>query len=125
MKFTMTVRMVGREETWEEEEDRETDDAQKCAEGIVEYFNKTLRPGERVRELVKVEVTGPSTGHLWEKSLAAMSVQRPGDGGIYDGFFCRNCGITAKRSGLSAAIVRDSKYRAKKFEICSNFDVDS
>ncbi len=56
MKFKILVKHIGEDDgqAWEEEYDKNTQDSEKWAEDIIKWFNETLRPGEKPRELVNV-----------------------------------------------------------------------
>lgn len=85
---------------------------------MIDNFNKTLRQGERTRELVGVEVLDEPTGlgkHEWSKTNLVTVVR---GSQMYDKMRCDNCGITGKRFGLGG-VTRDSKYKAKKYEKCN------
>ena len=56
MRFKIEVRHKGEEKTWLETYDEPCDDANKWAQETIEYFNSTLRPFEKERELVSVTV---------------------------------------------------------------------
>jgi hypothetical protein len=95
------------------------EDVQRWAERTIDYFNATLRNGERRRTLVKVEIEEPKKAdvqnHAWAKTnLVTLSGAR----GYHDTVSCANCGITAKRYGLTN-IVLDAEYRAKAFKTCT------
>lgn len=116
MKFKIKVASENNE--WWEEYDKDTDDPQKWAEDIVAWFNSTLRPGEKPRTLLGVEIIdATSKHHKWHKDPKGMSVEFRGS--VCDIFRCSACGITGKRYGLNGAIKRDSKYRKKAFEYCN------
>ena len=117
----MTVRNAGSENVWIEEYTIESDDPQGWAEGIIGNYNASLRPGERPRELVSVEVAGAvaSDGkHDWGKSNAITVMS---SGLMYDTYRCGKCGITGKRFGLSSEVVRDRQYKSPKYERCNGF----
>lgn len=117
MKFKMKVCVVGNEAgAWFEEYEKEVTDAQAWAEQTIQRFNETLRPKERPRKLLGVEVlnvTGVKE-HTWQK-VNIMTLTGPK--GCYDLMQCKRCGITAKRYGLGNLIF-DSQYRAKRFLRC-------
>jgi hypothetical protein len=85
--------------------------AEEHAQSIVDFFNRTLRPGERPRKLVSVTETELKTKimpHQWEK--VSLVTEKGG----YDRMKCSNCGATGKRYGLGlSGVAIDNKY--KKF----------
>ena len=85
------------------------------ARDTIARFNATLRPKELPRRLIEVRIGGVSELHQWEKHSVATIMDHLG---TYDTMRCRHCGITGKRFGLSGAIRRDSKFRAKKYAKC-------
>ena len=91
--------------------------AQDWAYQLIETFNETLRPFEKRRELIGVEIIGKSApAHDWIKRTNGMSVEFRG--ALVDLFECRKCGITGKRFRLGDAVKRDSKYKAQRFANC-------
>ena len=117
MKFKIQTITEGSEEPDWEEYTKNIDDPQAWAEEIVNDFNRTLRPGERPRTLLKVEILEEEPiEHSWVKRTDGQSKRVRGR--IADLMYCRNCGITGKRYGLSETITIDSKYRAKVYQRC-------
>ena len=115
MEFRMEI--TDGKSTWFEDEIRNVPDAQEEAERILNDFNNTLRRGELPRKLIGVKIINQDKrNHAWIKRTDGMSVNFRG--GTVDLMYCQKCGITGKRSGLSANVKRDSKYRAKKYEFC-------
>lgn len=90
--------------------------AEDWAHELVERFNAGCRPGEAHRKLLKTEILGASTEHVWVKRTDGMSVEFRGT--IVDVFHCSGCGITGKRFRITSNVKRDSKYRAKKYKQC-------
>ena len=116
MIFSIIV-VDARGEEWEESYDRNTADPQKEAEGIIAFFNSTLRPGERPRTLVKVVLKdAENTNHTWEKMTSGMSVEFRKQ--IVDIMRCSVCGITGKRYGMITRVKIDSKFSKKAFQRC-------
>lgn len=116
MKFKIEIERVDGESRHWEEYDEDTDDAQKWAEDIIVSFNRTCRPGEIHRRLLSVEVIDVDSikDHLWvKKNLVTLT----GPQGFYDQMECTRCGVVARRYGL-CNMVRQTPYRAKKFERC-------
>ncbi len=122
MKIRITVQNVNTQHEWTEDYDRLHVNNQKEAEvwahSLIKNFNDTCRPGESKRCLVKTELVGMSTAHDWFKRTDGMSVRFRGR--TVDIFECRKCGIRGKKYGLLGNLVRDSKYKAKKYEICDH-----
>lgn len=117
MKFTLYLKdETGRE--WCENYDENTMDAFKWAENVVENFNKTLRPFETKRTLIKVVIDedGNKSHHEWVKRTDGMSVVFRGS--VADLMYCKKCGITGKRYGVRSKVKIDSKYRKKAFKYC-------
>ena len=122
MKIKITVKNATSE--WSEEYDRagigdngNILQAQDWAYQLIETFNETLRPFEKRRELIGVEIIGKSApAHDWIKRTNGMSVEFRG--ALVDLFECRKCGITGKRFRLGDAVKRDSKYKAQRFANC-------
>jgi hypothetical protein len=110
------------EKTWWEDYEKDIEDAEIWAIETVDSFNKTLRPGEKHRTLieVEVEVEGDENNeelHRWDKDITKMSsIFR---GRVYDGMKCEKCGITGKRYGLTSYVKIDSKYKKKAFKKCN------
>ncbi len=122
MKFRMNVKNIGESDSsarWENYE-KAIDDPQKWADNCIESFNRTLRPNEKPREVIAVEVLGDELNeelHSWEKYTSGMSVQFRGR--CTDMMYCSKCGITGKKFSLSSTIKIDSKYRKKAFQKCN------
>ena len=117
MKIKFTACNVGDEKnTWTEEYDKDVIDAQKFSEDTIAYFNRTLRPGEKPRQLIKVEVIDETSirDHDWGKTNLVTIVK---GGQIYDTLACHRCGITAKRYCLDNIII-DPKYKAQCYVRC-------
>lgn len=94
-------------------------DPKKDAKAIIDYFNKTLRPGERPRVLLEVNILDGEDNskmpHDWEKTNLVTVVH---GGSSFDTYRCTRCKITGKRRGFDSGIVRDGKYRYKKYDYC-------
>lgn len=119
MKIEMQVKIIKTGMVFKEEYD--IDNSQnplEYAQSLINNFNNTLRPNESARELLEVKVIDkdckPSIMHNWEKQNLVTIMGRNGS---YDNVKCVNCGVTAKRYGLTN-IVRDSKYNAKIYDTC-------
>lgn len=121
-KIIMKVKNVGSDTGWEEEYDCPSEPYE-WAKGLVDNFNATLRHGESMRELVGVEVLSenskPVRDHKWGKTNLITIVR---GSKVYDTMECVHCGITGKRYGVGS-VLRDSKYKAKKYEKCNTGDV--
>ena len=119
MKFKIKcAHTVEPDETWGEDYDKDILDAEEWAKETVAGFNQTLRPGERERMLLAVEVLDSDNAkfHEWIKRTDGMSISFRGR--IADLVYCAKCGITGKRFGLSSTVFIDSKYRKKVFRRC-------
>jgi hypothetical protein len=115
----MTVKNA-KGKTWIEDYTEIIDDPEKFCRDMIDFFNRTLRPGESRRYFVKVEVVGEVAPpeHRWMK-LTAMTQQR-GDGTPFDQMKCERCGITGKRYGIQGHVSRDSKFRARVYARCDS-----
>lgn len=93
------------------------DQAREWAARTIEWFNSTLRPGERARKVtgVSFEDNKAVRSHEWHKTnLVTLHNGR----NLYDTLICLVCGVTAKRHGLDR-IVLDPKYRKNfKYATC-------
>lgn len=116
MKFKIHV--TDGTEDWWEEYDKETVDPDEWGRSIIEFFNSTLRPGEKPRTFLGSEVIDADNGkfHNWEKRLDGMS--RVFRGHVVDIFYCTRCGITGKRYGFGPEPKHDAKFRKKVFQRC-------
>lgn len=106
-------------EPYDEPEVNTQEDAETWAKVTLERFNSTLRPNEFPRELLEVQLIGKGEKgikHKWEKSNLVSTVGYGGS--IYDTYRCAVCGITGRRHGTSEYIVRDTQYKAKKYQYC-------
>lgn len=118
MKFK--IRVCNKGETkypWEEDYDIDTKDPQAWAEDTIKRFNSALRPGERERYLLNVEVIDEYSvkDHTWEKQNL-VTVAKAGE--YYDILKCGRCGITARRFGINQ-IVLDWQFKgAKVYQRC-------
>ncbi|OOM73966.1 hypothetical protein CLPUN_42040 [Clostridium puniceum] len=87
---------------------------------MVNSFNSTLKQGESARELVDAEIIDsdsiPKLKHKWEKTNLVTLRNRNGS---YDAMKCSCCGITGKRYGIGGRVLKDSKYKAKKYDYCN------
>lgn len=115
----LTTLLVNLKETIKEEysiEDNE--DMMVYANNLINNFNKTLRPHESPRELLRViEIETSKDNHIkhqWEKQNLVTIIH---GGENYDKLKCVFCGITAKRYGMNQ-IKRDSKYKAAVYDNC-------
>lgn len=120
MKIKIKVQNINTGISWWEDYDQVSIDdvfqAKNWATSLIERFNEGCRKGESQRALLEVELVGASTEHDWYKHTAGMSMEFRGR--CVDTFECRICGVTGKRLRLGGSIVRDSKYKAKKYAVC-------
>jgi hypothetical protein len=122
MKIDITIAHAdGIDEPWIENYDRAEvktiADANEYATALINNWNRTLRPHEKARRVVLVELRGKSgsTAHDWEKvNLVTLLDDRMSP---HDILRCANCMVTAKRYGLTNIII-DRKFRAKKYQGC-------
>jgi hypothetical protein len=123
MKFNLITNYADasqNEKPWKEFYEKNISDPEKWGKSIIESFNATLRPHERLRVFLGIEILGDKDNselHEWEKMTSGMSVQFRGR--HCDIMLCKKCGITGKRYGLSSAIKIDSKYRKKIYRKCN------
>lgn len=120
-KIQIEVKKVGSDATWTEDYTINHDDPTEWATDIINQFNNSLRSHEHPRELVGVIVLNPNgtpkREHEWEKTNLFTVIRGNRN---YDIAACKHCGITGKRFGMSSTVSRDSKYRAKKYEFCTD-----
>jgi hypothetical protein len=124
MKFTITVNHTdSKSGSWTEDYNRPDiltlDKAKAWAERTIGNFNKTLRPRERSRILLEIveQENDAVARHDWRKTNLVTIISGKRN---YDKMICSRCGVTGKRYGLGQnGIERDSKFRAKKYETCS------
>lgn len=117
MKFKIKVKNCYT--NWEEEYTENISENEIDAFGmdLIANYNRTLRPGENPREyLGYIVVDQEYKNHEWEKQNLATII---GKGRNYDIYKCKICGVTGKRYGLSGSVLRDYKYRAKKYQSCN------
>ena len=103
---------------WVETYEEDVVDAEEWAKDTIRHFNNTLRPHEVARRLISVKVIDADSikDHDWSKqNLYTLTSPQ----GAFDKVKCSRCGIVARRYGL-ARIVRQTPYRAKKFERCDS-----
>lgn len=120
IRFTLWWKLPGeddakaRKETYE----KPTRDPVQWSREIIDWFNTTLRPGERKREFVRCEVQGevPTAEHKWAKATAMSQANRYGS--PYDKMFCERCGITGKRFGIGGVVKIDSAFKLKVYQRC-------
>jgi len=88
-------------------------------EETIEYFNATLRPGERRRKLIGASVIQDEKHrpHEWVKTNLVTILDRDK---TYDTYKCENCGITGKRYGLGSRVVIDKRFKGEKYKFCGN-----
>jgi len=118
MKFKMIVCNIGdKDNTWEEEYDKNVTDARKFCEETIAYYNRTLRDTETAREIIDVIVVDANSikDHDWQK---VNLVPIKSGGQYYDTYKCRKCNITGKRYSLGAVVFNDPKYRANVYLRC-------
>ena len=124
MKFIMFVKDSNKDDStaWEESEDRplkplpETEEgARQWAEKCIAQFNATLRPHERPRTLLRVEMVVEGTSrHDWTK--VSLVTEKGG----FDRMACIVCGLTGRRYGFGDSGIRfDAKFKAKKWLTCN------
>ena len=125
MKFKIQCKHKGADDSkaWWENYNKKVENPQKWAEETVDEFNATLRPHEKPRELIGVQVLEDDNNgfHNWYKLTAGQSV--PFKGSIVDLYKCDKCGMSGKRFGISSHIKNDSKFKGKAFDRCDTAKV--
>jgi len=92
-------------------------EAEEWAEATIDSFNSTLRPHERARKLLAVELLPDDTdvkrfvSHNWEKTNLITKASR---GMSFDEMECKNCGATGRRYGLGQNGVEMSARSMRK-----------
>lgn len=116
MKFKILLRTKSGKER-SETYDEDITDPIKWAENTINYFNRTLKPGEESVILINVEILDDRNDkyHRWVKQNCT-SVNFKGS--IVDLFKCERCGLTGKKYGLAGTVTIDSKYNKKVFREC-------
>jgi len=91
--------------------------AEKYATRMIENFNLGLRPNEKPRKLVRIEIGKDDCklDHYWEKLNLVTERDRTGS---FDRLRCKRCSATARRYGISS-IVRDKKFKDEKYISCN------
>lgn len=123
MKFKLKVSSESGGEWWEDY-DKDIPDPEAWAKETVDRFNATLRPREKPRTLLAVEVIDRDNAkfHKWVKRTDGMSVGFRGV--MVDLMYCKKCGITGKRYGLQEYVTIDSKFRKKAFRECHTAQIE-
>lgn len=120
MKFTVVVSYKETEGRWSEDYDKpdiETlEEAEAWADETIARFNNTLRPHEKARKVIRVEMLGDSEEHDWERTNPYTLISK--HKGNYDAFRCSKCGITGRRYGLNTSISRDREFSADGYGSC-------
>jgi len=119
--YTMKVKQVGSDDStaWNEDTHEMVEESvsnEEHAKSIIKYFNDTLKPYEKARELVSVtdlNDTGSPVNHVWNKVSLVTET------GGFDRMECENCGCTGKRFGLRSFVQIDPKYRKHEYN-CPN-----
>lgn len=124
MKFKLKCKNIGDpdEKSWWEEYDKPTSDPHQWAKEIVQYFNDTLRPKEKPRELLEVIVDSEENDnhHKWNKLTSEMTVYDNREKTYFDGYKCSVCGLYARKYGLNGDIqlYPPSKFKATYWQNC-------
>jgi len=119
MKFRIKVNDidgVASDARWETY-DKDITDPKKWAIETLRKFNATLKPYEKARRLLEVEILErySKTKHNWEKTNLVTIMKAAGG---YDTYKCRQCGITGKRHGLQRITI-DSRWKAEVYQNCN------
>lgn len=124
MKFRLHYKNQGSDQIHTEDYNKDVPDIQKWGEEIIEYYNSTIvgkfdkpRIFVKCEELFEVKLKKSTTKleHNFRKMnmFTLTTGKRP-----FDQYECK-CGVTAKRFGLDETMVRDSKWKNKKYEYCT------
>lgn len=120
MKFQIEVLEKGARASWWETYDKEevVDEAtaRAYAKKMIDYFNSTLRSGEKRRSFVGgIKLIDEGTReHKWTKSnVVTLADHR----GAFDNVTCKTCGARARRYGLWNLKMQRG-YTAKKWKTC-------
>lgn len=117
MRFRAKIRITGTQHWFWETFEANCKSPRQYVLSVLRGFNATLRSGERAREYGGIsKILDNRREHVWEKTNLVTISKR---GQMYDTAKCKNCPVTAKRHGLSDYHVRDPKFKAKKWERCS------
>lgn len=111
------------QESYDKPEIKDQSSAEAFGRDVVDYWNSTLRRGEKARRYVRAEFIGgdevlETVDHEWDK-VNLMTIPSRGRVPMHDKYRCEVCGITAKRSGVEWPPTRDSKFAAEKYKSCS------
>jgi len=119
MRFRIKTAKVGDEDNfWWEEYSENIDDPEKWSRNLVDNFNNTLRPHEKPRIILGVDILSTEKEkHTWVKHVAGMSVVFRKH--IVDIMYCSVCSITGKRYNLESKVQIDSKFKKKCYQKCN------
>jgi hypothetical protein len=100
-----------------------TDDAETWYRGLLDYWNSTLRPGDKRRTFVSCVFESADVvakvAHDWQKTNLTTIARQ---GRYYDTARCSQCGITGKRFGVSD-VTRDPAFKANGYATCNGASV--
>ena len=118
MRFRLWWKDEGADDSTAHVEDiaRRGHDALELGEEVIANFNRTLRPGEVPRVVVRVEEGGEGRlRHRWRKTnlVTVMGGRR---GGSWDEYRCEDCGVTGKRYTLGGDVQLDSRRKKHLLE---------
>ena len=113
MKIIVTIQNESGGKPWTEEWNTGDEAPQEYADRIIDYFNRTLRPGYEPRKLIGWDAGEHDVElqHNWIKTSLVTEV------GGYDKMRCQRCGATGKRHGLGRDGVMVDGRRKNK-DIC-------
>ena len=121
MKFKIKCCDKGDQDNfWWEDYDKNVDDVDKWGQAIIGNFNSTLAPGEKEREYLGYEIidsfsVSPESHDFRKTNLVTIM----GSGGrSYDNYKCSKCEVTGRRYGFEFIIIRDKKFKSKKYDYC-------
>jgi len=117
MKFRAKILIEGTDHWHWETFEVNCEDPKRYVLEVMDHFNNTLKPGERIRKYAGIiKIIDRHREHEWEKTNLVTIAKR---GRFYDTYKCRNCPATSKRFGIGGNFVKDRKYKADKWERCS------
>jgi hypothetical protein len=117
MKFEALIEEPATGNQWWEGYDEQTDNPYKWMMLQLNHFNRTLKPHENPRCLLKIKIInrGNPIDHDWKKSNL-ITIKKGNK--VFDTYQCNRCGATGKRYGLSPKITIDAKCKTKKHRDC-------
>lgn len=119
-KFRLLVTSDGAKASWWETYVEVTDNPLSWGKETIAYYNNTLRPGEKRRTLLAVELIEDElapVNHAWEKQNL-FTRYHIGSARAYDDMKCTRCGVRGKRFGLGENVKRVNPFRPNVYARC-------